>query len=625
MLVVLTIIHCIKNHKIREYASSISKRNWAAILLLVGGVLVGWGTTIFVRHVPVDADMLQEFATFAIALSIFSLVSFYSKSDEAYLRKCLYVLLAPLAYSIFLVFPGAAQHFSFVQEGRFFGFTDNQNVIAKILLVPALFFIAYALHGTWSRKKLVHVFLASFLVALLLWATSRGAFVGLGFGSLCILLFASFRKSLKEITIKILILASIIVLGFVFTPYIGKQMVLNRVLNKDTAQIPYAVLETKSLSSIITESIQDKTLPAAPETRYEIWSFYFGQALRSPFGFGPAFNTYLKAYVSEFKSYIMGASHNSYLEIWLWGGLLGLLSFLFLLVDAVRMLARKFRSHPEPFALALLGILAGLAVAMMFDDNSKLYTFWILLALAFQYSQMEAVDPSSVSHSAAGTFLKHTIHCGIAKFLYPFFKDTQLAESSWKSIHQKFEAASWDVCGPEVLGVETRKQDIYAKLLRIPLPYYAKKKTILDIGGGPESLLFRTKAFSQAVVVDPCDYPAHVYEKYKGSGIEVVKEMAETYQSPMQFDEVWCYNVLQHTLSPETILENMKKSSRGTIRIFEWIYTLPHVGHPQTITPAMIYKPFSQDGWAWDFFEKKYVRENGCVGWAAYGVATKNI
>ncbi|GAI35766.1 unnamed protein product, partial [marine sediment metagenome] len=55
-----------------------------------------------------------------------------------------------------------------------------------------------------------------------------------------------------------------------------------------------------------------------------------------------------------------------------------------------------------------------------------------------------------------------------------------------------------------------------------------KGKSILDVGGGPVSLLLRCYNFSRAVVVDPCDYPDWVAERYKMAGIELIKQQAET-------------------------------------------------------------------------------------------------
>jgi hypothetical protein len=48
-------------------------------------------------------------------------------------------------------------------------------------------------------------------------------------------------------------------------------------------------------------------------------------------------------------------------------------------------------------------------------------------------------------------------------------------------------------------------------------------------------------------------------------------------------DEVWIYNVLQHTQDPALVIENAKAAGE-IIRIFEWINTRVNVGHPHSFT-----------------------------------------
>ncbi len=48
------------------------------------------------------------------------------------------------------------------------------------------------------------------------------------------------------------------------------------------------------------------------------------------------------------------------------------------------------------------------------------------------------------------------------------------------------------------------------------------------------------------------------------------------------YDEVWIYNVLQHTMNPKKIIKNAVASGK-LVRIFEWLNTPPHEGHPQTL------------------------------------------
>lgn len=220
------------------------------------------------------------------------------------------------------------------------------------------------------------------------------------------------------------------------------------------------------------------------------------------------------------------------------------------------------------------------------------------------------------------------------RYAYSFFKKifykhkfgsvkTKIAIKEWENVHQAYEKEGWGDCKEGHVVSEDKKQPVYARLMGLELPFDAGGKSILDVGGGPISMLLKTKNFSKATVVDPCDYPSDVVQRYKNKDIEFVNEMAEKFISSEKYDEVWCYNVLQHTLDPYKIFENMKNNSKGIIRIFEWVYTPPCLGHPQFITREMIEDAFSKDGWQWEVFNEKYLNESGCVGRAAFGVARK--
>lgn len=220
------------------------------------------------------------------------------------------------------------------------------------------------------------------------------------------------------------------------------------------------------------------------------------------------------------------------------------------------------------------------------------------------------------------------------RYVYSFFKKifyrykfgsvkTNIAIKEWESVHQAYEKEGWGDCKEGHVVSEDKKQPVYARLMGLELPFDAGGKSILDVGGGPISMLLKTKNFSKATVVDPCDYPLDVIRGYKNKDIEFVNEMAEEFLSKEKYDEVWCYNVLQHTHDPVKILENMKKNSKGIIRIFEWVYAPPTIGHPQFITREMIENIFNKDGWKWVAFDENYLNEDGCVGRAVFGVAKK--
>lgn len=111
-------------------------------------------------------------------------------------------------------------------------------------------------------------------------------------------------------------------------------------------------------------------------------------------------------------------------------------------------------------------------------------------------------------------------------------------------------------------------------------------KRIIDVGGGPCSLLLKCRRVF-GVVVDPCVYPSWVSARYAHAGIMTVQKPAEDMEwgDEKLFDEAWCYNVLQHVSDPYQVLERMTKCAK-VIRIFDWLYVDPSPGHPHKLVPG---------------------------------------
>jgi len=108
-----------------------------------------------------------------------------------------------------------------------------------------------------------------------------------------------------------------------------------------------------------------------------------------------------------------------------------------------------------------------------------------------------------------------------------------------------------------------------------------KDKTVLDVGGGPYSILLKSKA-KRMVVLDPCEYPNWTQVRYKECGVEVIKEKAEEMKFSEPFDIVLCYNVLQHVVDPEEICKRMRAVGK-VIYFFDWVGVGGTPGHPHIL------------------------------------------
>ena len=172
-----------------------------------------------------------------------------------------------------------------------------------------------------------------------------------------------------------------------------------------------------------------------------------------------------------------------------------------------------------------------------------------------------------------------------------------------------FEREFWGDCA-NTYGEET-KQFHYARIMGLKRRYYmfdAEGRSIIDIGGGPVSLLLKTFNFSHARVVDPLRYPKWVYDRYEAHGVAWSIWPGELLPAAVgRYDEAWIYNVLQHVDDPELIIHNAKRTAH-TVRVFEQIHLPPHAGHPHELTPRLLSKSLGIPG------QTGFLEAYGCAG-----------
>lgn len=159
-------------------------------------------------------------------------------------------------------------------------------------------------------------------------------------------------------------------------------------------------------------------------------------------------------------------------------------------------------------------------------------------------------------------------------------------EGSRPQIH---EAEWWGDC-TNTYGEET-KQLVYASYMGLkaydaglPGPVIdLEGKSVLDVGGGPCSLLLKTINRGRCVVVDPCPYPAWVRHRYTRASIALLRVRGETVAVAGDFDEVWMYNVLQHVEDPSLVIKNALAAA-PYVRMLDWLDTACDEMHPHSLT-----------------------------------------
>lgn len=194
--------------------------------------------------------------------------------------------------------------------------------------------------------------------------------------------------------------------------------------------------------------------------------------------------------------------------------------------------------------------------------------------------------------------------------------------SDWNEA-QAWETSWWGDC-TNTLGEEL-KQLTYARRMGLEMYHDGRSPynidldgmSVLDIGGGPVSMLLKCTNRGKCAVADPMPLPTWAAERYKLAKIVHMRLPGEKLLPEVfvnNFEEVWIYNCLQHTQDPQLIIENAKQAG-GLIRIFEWIDTAVNVGHPHSFTVDVL------DEWLGGHGRVEQLKgENSCYGKCYYGV-----
>jgi hypothetical protein len=185
--------------------------------------------------------------------------------------------------------------------------------------------------------------------------------------------------------------------------------------------------------------------------------------------------------------------------------------------------------------------------------------------------------------------------------------------------HYEEELAYWGDCSNTFN--EDIKHYIYGKHMGLTgsnWNFDLNNTRVIDIGGGPTSMLLKCRNLKQGLVVDPIAYPKWTIERYNSRNIQVQIKPAEKL-TETGWDEVWLYNVLQHTEDPELII-SLAKRAAPVLRIFEWIDIPPHPGHPHMLTQANMEKWVGSTGTV-----TQHHGENECYGrsWSCVVVQTQ--
>jgi 2-polyprenyl-3-methyl-5-hydroxy-6-metoxy-1,4-benzoquinol methylase len=168
---------------------------------------------------------------------------------------------------------------------------------------------------------------------------------------------------------------------------------------------------------------------------------------------------------------------------------------------------------------------------------------------------------------------------------------------------------------------EQIKQEVYIEKLQLEVDYPNYDllgQKILDLGAGDCSILLRFNN-KKGTASDPLlgKFPKWVTERYIENDILPIpykgEEMVELSLDGEGYDEVWIYNVLQHTDDPELVISNARRMGK-LIRIFEWIEEPLSDGHIHVLHEKDLNKWLGGQGRA------EMINDRGAHGLCYHGV-----
>jgi hypothetical protein len=396
----IALIDFVVNKKFTRFLNVFPENIKVASLLIFASIFFGWIISILIVKIPTTLNTFFEFGSFVVGFSFASLVFYYASLDKSYIKKCLYALSLPVIYSICILFPEFGNNIDLIRNGTFKGFTGNVNIVSKALIVPLMLLLSFSFLSYKNlAKKSLYGLIASFVLGLLFWTTERATVISyvVGGGLIFIAVYKnihSWKNSLANIIVVILITG----LAFSFIPNIGKKVVLGRILHFDGHSQDYEKVKDKNLKEV-AENVFVERQPVtlslltdpknSPEPRFQLWDYYINFVLRNPLGVGP--NTHMPVVIKYAKSvFINPGPHNTFLQIFMWGGIVGFVSFVYIIYVAIKNVYVAFKETLSVSALALYGSLIGFLVAIFFNDGLQSYWFWVILSLCLVYENTKS-------------------------------------------------------------------------------------------------------------------------------------------------------------------------------------------------------------------------------------------
>ncbi len=259
-------------------------------------------------------------------------------------------------------------------DNRIMGTFGHPNVLGYyLLLIIALIVYQFFDHQIGKKNRDLMLLYTGVLGVLLINTYTRGAWIGLFFLVVGVLLIKNTRKTLRA--------------GAIIVPTGGAMLVVYSWLQNQVffnwprlAGIPIV----SRLLGLFSGDPSDSIL-----WRQQMWGDMLEKGLERPLiGFGTGM---VEIVTEEVRGIALGAleTHNDYIKVFVEMGVIGFLSFLLLGIATVVLLSKKLQSRNDTLVLMIIFITLALYLSAVYDNilrqTAVMWIFFALLGMVMKY------------------------------------------------------------------------------------------------------------------------------------------------------------------------------------------------------------------------------------------------
>ena len=162
--------------------------------------------------------------------------------------------------------------------------------------------------------------------------------------------------------------------------------------------------------------------------------------------------------------------------------------------------------------------------------------------------------------------------------------------------------------------LRTMYNDSYRQYFEyLDIKYDQQHKHIIEVGCAEIPALYFCRNYKYSVIIEPL--PTLILEELtRDMNVSLIKRPAEN-TGLFNYDEVWLFNVLQHVIDPDKLIDKMKNAAKR-IRFFEPVNTEIDDYHPHAFT----YDDFTRWFGEFDIYEENKEAINFHTHECVYGI-----